>query len=129
MRDRPIILLARAAVALVWLYNGLWCKLLGQSPGHREIVASAAEPLGLPTTAVLWLIGLAEVLIALWTLSGHSARWCALVQTVLLVSMNAAGLLFGDHEIPEPGGMIVHNLVLIALVWLLAETPDIRRTA
>jgi hypothetical protein len=31
-------MIPRLAVALVWLYQGLWCKLLGGCPGHRAIV-------------------------------------------------------------------------------------------
>jgi AbrB family looped-hinge helix DNA binding protein len=37
----------RLAVALVWLYQGLWCKVLGRCPGHRAIVEAVP---GLPRT-------------------------------------------------------------------------------
>ena len=37
------------AVALVWLYQGLWCKLLARCPGHLAIV-QAVPGLGIGST-------------------------------------------------------------------------------
>ncbi len=39
----PPLLLLRFGVAAVWLYEGLWCKLLGGVPNQANIVA--AHPL------------------------------------------------------------------------------------
>lgn len=36
MRARLIL---RGLIALVWLVNGLWCKVLGHVPRHEAIVA------------------------------------------------------------------------------------------
>ena len=116
-----MVVFARVCVALVWLYNGLWCKVLGRCGDHLEIIASVAGPLGLPPRPVMLAIGAAEVAIALWVMSGRRARAAAWVQTLLLASMNGAGLLFGGVAIERPGGLLVHNLVLVALVWLLAD--------
>ena len=41
------------AVVLVWLYQGLWCKVLGGCPGHRAIVA-ALPPAGDPDWTPVW---------------------------------------------------------------------------
>ena len=32
------LLLPRLAVASVWIYQGLWCKLLGHAASHQKIV-------------------------------------------------------------------------------------------
>jgi hypothetical protein len=32
------LLLPRTAIALVWLYQGFWCKLLDRAPHHQKIV-------------------------------------------------------------------------------------------
>lgn len=123
MLDRaPLLPLARLAIALVWLYNGLWCKLLGGCPDHAEIVAGAAADVGLPAAPVLWALGGAETAIALWVLSGRAPRAAAWTQTLLLVAMNGAGLLFGAEAIPRPGGLVVHNLVFLVLVWAVAAS-------
>jgi hypothetical protein len=113
---------ARAAVALVWLYNGAWCKLLRRCPGHVTIVSAAFGEGGLATAALMGL-GAVETGLAIWVLSRRSPRLAALVQTVLLVAMNAAGLTFGRDAIADPGELIVGNLAFLALVWVVALEP------
>jgi uncharacterized membrane protein YphA (DoxX/SURF4 family) len=114
---------ARVAVAVVWLYEGLWCKLLGGDGDQRAIVA--AVPLLPPalTVAALTGIGLAEVGIAAWVLTGRRVRAAAVTQTVLLVTFNVGGLLFAGDRIGDAGRMLTANAALLALVWLLATTP------
>ncbi|MEV4508213.1 DoxX-like family protein [Dactylosporangium sp. NPDC049525] len=113
---------ARAAVAAVWLYEGLWCKVLGGDGDQQAIVA--AVPLLPPALAAAALtgIGLAEVAVAAWVLTGRRARAAAVTQTVLLVAFNAGGLLFAGDRIADAGRMLTANAALLALVWLLA-TP------
>jgi uncharacterized membrane protein YphA (DoxX/SURF4 family) len=114
---------ARAAVAAVWLYEGLWCKVFAGAPDQRLIVASVpALPPAWVTAAVVGL-GTVETAIALWVLSGVVARTAAYVQTGLIVLCNAFGLLFAGARIAEPGRMLTQNAVLLAVVWLLARQP------
>ena len=112
------VLLIRIAIALVWLYEGVWCKLLGRMPHQVDVVA--AHPLFGPRSAraVLYAIGLVEVGLAIWVLTGYQPVPAALAQTLLLVFMNANGLLFSRHAIPDPGGMVVKNFALIVLMWV-----------
>jgi uncharacterized membrane protein YphA (DoxX/SURF4 family) len=123
--DYPVWV-ARAAVAAVWLYEGLWCKVFGASPEQRSIVAAALPP-ACVTAAVIGL-GLIETAIALWVMSGAEPRSAALVQTGLLIGLNAGGLLFAGDRIADPGRMLTQNAVLLAVVWLLARQP-VRRLA
>jgi uncharacterized membrane protein YphA (DoxX/SURF4 family) len=110
---------ARLVLAAVWLYNGLWCKLLAGSASHRDIVAAAAEPLGLPTLPVLWALGGAEVAMALWVLAGKRRRLAAWVQTLAIVGMNGAGLLSAADEIPDAGALLAQNAVFLTLAWIV----------
>jgi hypothetical protein len=48
-------------------------------------------------------------------------RPAALVQTVLLIAMNAGGTIWARRLIPDPGGMIVKNLAFLVLIWIAAE--------
>ena len=115
--------LARAAIALVWLYHGLWCKVLGRCPEQAAIVAAVP---GLEAGLAVWAVralGLGETALAAWVLSGRAPRLAALVQTVLLVLMNGGGLVWGRAHIADPGAMIVQNLAFLALVWLVADSP------
>lgn len=115
--------LIRPAVAAVWLYEGLWCKLLrGQ---RHEFAVVEAVPIFGPRLGAQFLmtLGLIEVVIAGWVLSGQTARLAALVQTLLLVALNASGLLWARHIIPDPAGMIVKNFAFLLLVWTAASLP------
>lgn len=108
--------LIRVAVAAVWLYEGLWCKLLGREPRQLEVVgAVGAVPLG---RRFLWSLGLVEVGIAVWVLSGFQPAYCALAQTALLVGLNSGGLLWARHIIHDPAGMVVKNFCFLLLAWV-----------
>ena len=115
-------MLLRVPVALVWLYQGLWSKLLTVSPSQVEVVKSALRWTSLPPATVLGAIGAVETLLAVWVLSGYRRRLAATVQTVLLATMNAGGLIWARASIPDPGGMVVNNLAFVALIWCVAES-------
>lgn len=115
--------LIRVAVAGVWLYEGLWCKLLRGEPREFEVVK--AVPRYGPRFGVPFLIalGLVEVVIAIWVLSGVAPLLCAIVQTVLLVTLNANGLIWSRHLIHDPRGMLVKNFAFLVLAWVAASLP------
>ena len=77
----------RYLIALVWLINGLLCKVLGLVPRHAAIVARILGPAH--AGGLTPLIGLGEIGMALWVLSGVKSRLCALAQIVLILTMNA----------------------------------------
>ena len=52
--------LIRASIALVWLYEGLWCKLLGGMPRHAEVIAATPFLGPMTARAALITLGLAE---------------------------------------------------------------------
>jgi hypothetical protein len=110
----------RLAVALVWLYQGLWCKLLGGCPGHRAIVQAVPWIGERGGQAFLLGLGALETGLALWVLSGWRPRAAALVQTGLLIGMNGGGLIWGREHIAAPGAMITQNLAFLALAWIVA---------
>jgi uncharacterized membrane protein YkgB len=116
----PPLILIRAAIAAVWLYEGLWCKFFGREAEQAAIVA--AHPLFGTRNAGLVLkgIGLVEIALAIWVLTGWQPWLCALTQTALLVGMNANGLLFARRLIHDPAGMVVKNFALVVLMWVAA---------
>jgi len=119
----PPALLIRFAVAGVWLYEGLWCKLLGRQPNQLRIVETV-PPFGSAAAATfLKLLGAAETTLAAWVLSGILPVPCAAVQTALLVLLNAGGLLWARRLIHDPGGMIVKNFAFLVLAWVSAALP------
>jgi uncharacterized membrane protein YphA (DoxX/SURF4 family) len=116
--------LARYAVALVWAYNGLYCKLFQGDISHLQVFASLPFiPLGC-TLVPFMALGLFEAFLAGWVIWGRAPRMAALVQTLLLLAMNAGGLVWGLASIEHPGAMVVQNLSFLVLVWLAATKGD-----
>ncbi|MGV9270442.1 DoxX-like family protein [Kitasatospora sp. NPDC003701] len=112
--------LAASAVALMWGYEGLWCKIFPGRADQRAIVEGLPLLPESAVTALLIAIGLAELALGAWVLTGRRPRLAALVQTLLVVGFNTGGLLFGADRIPEPGRLVVQDLAFLALVWTLA---------
>ncbi len=73
-------------IAAVWAANGLLCKVLNVVPRHEQIVARIlGDAYSRPLTL---LIGLAEILMAIWILSRFRPRLNALVQIAVVATMN-----------------------------------------
>src|SRR5690348_9429587 len=73
-------------IAAVWLANGLFCKVLNGVPRHQEIVARI---LGNDHAALFTKgIGLAEIAMAIWVISGYLSRLNAIVQVSVIATMN-----------------------------------------
>lgn len=73
-------------IGLTWLINGLLCKVLNLIPRHEQIVARI---LGARYSRALTLtIGLSEIGMALWVLSGIRSRYNAMLQIAIVAAMN-----------------------------------------
>lgn len=73
-------------VALVWVLNGLFAKVLGLAPRHIEIVSKfVGEHAAKPTTV---LIGIGEVVLAVIILSQWRPLLIARAQITLVLTMN-----------------------------------------
>jgi hypothetical protein len=112
--------LPAAAVAGVWLYHGLWCKILGRCADQLRVVEDLpGMPRALARPA-LTTIGLAEVALAAWVISGRRPVDAARTETGLLVAMNGGGLAFSRRHIAAPRALLTENLAFLALVWWTA---------
>jgi len=114
--------LIHVAVAAVWLYEGLWCKLLGREPNQARVVGAVPQLGARFSVPFLKMLGIVEVVLALWVLSRLAPVLCALAQTVLLVALNICGLLFARELIHDPPGMLVKNFAFLVLVWVSASS-------
>lgn len=72
--------------ATVWIINGLFCKVLNLVPRHQEIVAVilGAEH----ARSITLLIGIAEIGMAAWILTGIRKRLNSVIQILVIASMN-----------------------------------------
>ena len=79
-------------IASVWLVNGLVCKVMNLVPRHQQIVARI---LGSQHAQLLTkVIGVSEILMSLWVLSGKYSRLNAAVQILIIGAMNAIEFVF-----------------------------------
>ncbi|MGJ4786820.1 DoxX-like family protein [Leptospira koniambonensis] len=73
-------------IVSVWFVNGLVCKVLDLVPRHREIVARI---LGAEFSWILTkLIGVSEILMAIWILSGIRPVFNIWAQITIVMVMN-----------------------------------------
>src|SRR5258708_5853773 len=73
-------------IAVVWIANGLFCKVLNLVPRHQEIVARI---IGNAHAGVLTrAIGFSEMAMAVWVLSGFKTKLNAITQVVVIATMN-----------------------------------------
>jgi uncharacterized membrane protein YphA (DoxX/SURF4 family) len=116
----PPLWLLQAAVAAVWLYEGLWCKVLARSPHEFEVVEQVPFLARSTSHVLLRLLGVLEALLGAWVLSGWQPVAAALVQTGLLIGLNMSGIYFSRDRIPDPAGMVVKNAAFLVLAWVTA---------
>ena len=72
----PPAWLVRAALAGVWGYEGLWCKILGRATNELRIVQAVPHYGPKYGRAFLLALGWVELLLAVWALSGWTPGWC-----------------------------------------------------
>lgn len=73
-------------IAAVWLVNGLFCKTLNWVPRHQEIVARILGNNHAPLFTKV--IGLAEIVMAIWIVSGYRSRLNTIMQVLVIGTMN-----------------------------------------
>lgn len=86
MKDKAINKLFTFCIAIVWIVNGLFCKVLNLVPRHQQIVARI---LGTEHSRLLTIaIGCSEILMAIWILSKIKTRFNAITQIAVIATMN-----------------------------------------
>jgi hypothetical protein len=122
----PPLVVIRGSIALVWLYEGLWCKIFGRMGSQEEVVAAVPKFGARFAAPFLKALGVSEVALAVWVATGFEPGACALVQTVLLILLNGNGLLWARHIIHDPAGMVVKNAAFLVLVWVSGSISGVR---
>lgn len=88
MNLKLIHLIITFFIALVWLVNGLFCKVLSMVPRHMEIVqriTSFDRPSAYYFTL---LIGIFEIVMAIWIMSRIQSKINAITQIIIIATMN-----------------------------------------
>lgn len=95
---------------LVWLINGLACKVLDLVPRHRAIVGRIlGETHALALTRA---IGLSEIIMAVWIYTQWKWRWTATAQIIVVLTMNVIEFILAPDLL-----LFGHWNALIALTY------------
>jgi hypothetical protein len=98
-------------MALIWLMNGFYCKVLHLVPRHELIVARILGPAYAHFFTVC--IGCSEILMSVWIVSNISRKLNAVVQMLIIAIMNtiefflAADLLLWGKANALFAGMLI----------------------
>lgn len=102
-------------IVTVWLVNGLFCKVLNLVPRHQEIVARI---LGNDDSRLLtFLIGLSEIGMAIWIVSGKWPRLNAIAQILVISTMNALEFFLVPDLLLWGQGNSVFAFLFILLIY------------
>ena len=111
-------LVAQIVIGFVWVFHGLYSKILNGIPRHRLIVGRilGAASAGIATKT----IGLLEVLLGLWAFTEWQPVGCAVVQSAAIVAMNTLEIVLASELLISAIGMVILNLGFLSLVWYWA---------
>lgn len=111
-------IVAQIVIGSVWVFHGLYSKILNGIPRHRLIVAKILGPanVGIITRA----IGVLEVSLGVWTFTAWHPVPCAVIQTAALVAMNTLEICLARELLISALGMVILNTGLLAVVWCWA---------
>ncbi len=97
MNNRQTKKMLNILIALVWLVNGLFCKVLNFVPRHEQIVAKILH-LDRPSANIFtMLIGISEIFMAIWILSRIIHKLNALAQIIIIATMNMLELFLAPE--------------------------------
>ena len=115
LQSDSLHIVAQIVIGSVWVFHGLYSKILNGIPRHRLIVGRilGAANAGFTTKS----IGLLEVLLGLWAYTGWQPVGCAVVQTAAIVAMNALEIALARALLISAMGMVILNLGFLGLVW------------
>lgn len=102
-------------IAIVWLTNGLFFKVLNLIPRHEQIVAGIlGNDYSRPLTL---LIGLAEIVMAIWVLTKFKSKLNAIVQIAIVATMNIIEFIIVPELLLWGRLNIVFAFLFVGLVY------------
>ena len=114
-RSDAFYVFAQILIGAVWIFHGLYSKLLNGIPRHRLIVGKV---LGTANAGIATkTIGVLEVLLGVWALTGWQPVACAVVQTTALVAMNTLEIVMAAELLISAIGMVILNAGFLSVVW------------
>jgi DoxX-like family len=101
-------------IAIIWMINGLFCKVLNLVPRHQQIVARImGDEYSRPLTIV---IGFMEVAMAIWVLSRVRQRVSAIIQIGVVAVMNVLEFILVPDLLLWGKGNAIFAFVFVLLI-------------
>lgn len=118
MKKKAIFNLLNIFISMVWIANGLCCKLLNMVPRHELIVEKI---LGKNYAAeITKLIGVFEILMAIWIISRYRHRLNAIIQIIIISTMNLLEFILASDLLLWGKLNAVFALVFILIIYFNA---------
>jgi hypothetical protein len=102
-------------IAIVWIINGLFCKVLNLVPRHQQIIARILGHTDDRTLTVL--IGFAEMGMAVWIWSGIYTRLNAAIQIIVIAIMNILEFFLAPDLLLWGKANVIFALLFILLIY------------
>ncbi len=103
-------------IALVWLINGLICKVLNLVPRHQQIVARIlGDEFAPPLTKA---IGCAEIAMVIWIVSGIKSRLNAIMQMIIVAVMNTIEFFAAPDLLLWGRGNAAFAVLFIIIIYI-----------
>ncbi|MCJ0742997.1 DoxX-like family protein [Pedobacter montanisoli] len=102
-------------ISIVWLTNGLFCKVLNLIPRHEQIVGRIlGNDFSRPLTI---LIGSSEIIMAFWILIRFKSRINAIIQIVIIGIMNIIEFMIAPDLLLWGRLNIIYALIFMGLIY------------
>ncbi|MEP6465204.1 MAG: DoxX-like family protein [Parafilimonas sp.] len=109
-------LIVNIFIALVWLVNGLLCKLFNLVPRHQMIVQKIlGYQYGVFITKI---IGISEILMSVWVISNIESHICSIIQIVIIMIMNIIEFFYARRLLLFGRMNIVIAILLCCIIYL-----------
>ncbi len=105
-------------IVLVWLINGLYCKVFNQVPRHQEIVGEILSKEHARTLTII--IGLMEILLGVWIFFRRYPKPTAIFQIILVLSMNVIEFFLVPNLLLWGRFNLVFAILFAGLIFLEA---------
>lgn len=105
----------KVIIAIVWLVNGLFCKVLNLVPRHQEIVGRILG--SVYSREITISIGILEVLMTIWILSGFKSKFNSIVQITIIITMNIIEFIWVEDLLLFGKLNIVFALIFCLIIY------------
>jgi DoxX-like family len=124
---RILKIISRAALGLVWFYEGLVPKILFLRLDEVDLVRRSGIFWKTPE-CTLQLMGIAQIALGLWLIAGFAERIAVAIATLwmaILIGLVASG---NPAMLADPYGALVKDFCLVACaitVWMLSPATSV----